>query len=192
MDATLGRFELAKAGIFQSSEWAESHDAFFTVDDVPSEVRSSVSFDSDMLNMKCTNIAKVTVKSFEIAEELATEGCAWRVHLSHENVIPADKLPDMILPDKVRIKQRKSFTYKNADATAVWKYDFTLSWTAPTKDEAQQMQFGDVEPEYEFEVELQYAHPDLSDDYLTDSILAKLQDLDLVNGLCVTPCRAVI
>ena len=116
------------------------------------------------------------------SEQLSTASKrGWRVSISHEKPVKTEELPTIVLPTWVRIKQRKSFRYTNADETARWRYDATLAWSAPTKTEAERAQ-KEQPPTYEFEIELEYAHPDVSDEYVAESLLAKMGDHPWTQG----------
>ena len=50
-----------------------------------------------------------------------------------------------------------------------------MSWSGKNKEEAECSQFKDA-PKYEFEIELVSAHPDVSEEYLAESLLMKMCD----------------
>ena len=65
-----------------------------------------------------------------------------RVSVNFEETIStssvAANIPPRVQPKYVRIKNRKSFIYQPAHATTpLWSLDFTKSWSAATRSEAE-------------------------------------------------------
>lgn len=184
MDAMLGKFAQAAPGTFEETDWTESHDTFFPVPGVDFDIRGTTNIHDATLKMESVNVAKSREVTLDVgplgdADDSSSE---WRICLSRERHVPPASLPVVVKPSMVRIKQRKSFRYRNADATVIWRYDFTISWTGADKTETERRQFSDEEPTYEFELELEHAHPDVSLDYLARSLLLKLADHGLVRA----------
>ena len=76
-----------------------------------------------------------------------------RISLSLEQEVNADMIPQIIQPDYVRIKQRKSFYYTPLGfPEPMWVFDMTLSWSGQTKAEAEKKQYSEL-PVYEIECE---------------------------------------
>ena len=171
-------FEKAEPGTLKATSWSESQDTFFFAPLLNSDVRSTVSVDEDMLQMHCINVVKhrIGVVDLPDPDDAETTDRSWRLCLSQECEASAQKIPDVVKPNAVRIKQRKSYTYTNKDNTTTWRYDFTMTWAGKTKTEAEALQFS-TSPRYEFEIELVHAHPDVSDEYLCESLLLKMQDI---------------
>ena len=126
------------------------------------------------MELICTNVIKD-------AKHITTVGGAdgttqaWKVALTSEWQLANDELPSVACPHRVCIKQRKSFLYTNTDGTLTWRYDFTLTWEGKSKSTAEAKQFSE-EPVCEFEIELVYAHPDVSEIYIAESIIMKMME----------------
>lgn len=188
MENLLGKFERAQCGTFEVSGWEESCDTFFHAPGISSQVRATSWGDSEKISYNCVNVVKTCISKIDTVSK-QTPSLSWRIVLNIEQQLLTENLPTFVKPLYVRIKQRRSFTYMNPDKTVSWRYDLTLTWSGKNKHEAEKSQITN-EPKYEFEIELVYAHDDVSIDYLTESMLLKmcdhLSDLKLAPSLsCV-------
>ena len=185
LDAILTKFE--SSGFEEETPWTETHDYFYRVQ-LPCgvanggpphggkteavEVRSTMQPDIDDLKLRVNHIAKQRKSMAVLAG--ASDQC-WKIVLSKEVPLEASVLPQVATPHLVRIKQRRSFVYRSARSGLSWRFDFTLSFSGTTKTEAEQRQQRE-DATFEFEVELLDAHVDLSDAYIAESLVMKLQD----------------
>jgi hypothetical protein len=179
MNHLLAKFEEASCETFEKTPWSESQDTFFRSSHVAGMVRGTCYTDEASLTMHCSNVLKTRTACTHCAPS-GSGACGdsrqgWRISLSAERNLPDEIVPCLVEPVFTRIKQRKSFRYRNSNGSVVWRFDFTLVWSGVNRTEAEQKQFSE-EPAYEFEVELEYAHPDVSERYISEALLLKLYD----------------
>jgi hypothetical protein len=111
---------------------------------------------------------------------LDARGGRWdvRVALSREERVPATQLPSSIQPQRVVLRQRKTFLCGDCAGRPLWALDFTLAWAGKTRAAAERMQ-RQHEPEYHIECECLEpgAYLQQHDDvYVAASILMKMSD----------------
>jgi hypothetical protein len=102
-----------------------------------------------------------------------------RVAIGRERSVALGTLPAVVHPNYVRIKQRRSFLCRcTADPSRSWRYDFTLTWGAKTKDAAERA-VRTTSPTYEVEIETPgkvflNSYPP---SYIATSLVLKVADL---------------
>ena len=159
--------------------WQESHDYIYN--HLGQRIRTSAFFENGKIeqrHMLKTTLSKTTM-GFEPMDGAGCGGhpcdISVRCTISQEQAIKPKLIPDIVRPQFVRIKQRRSFR------SECWAFELTRTWGGKTRQEAEQKQ--DSSPAiYEFEVEctdpLQYFQQEYhTDEYIATSILMKMRDL---------------
>jgi len=145
--------------------WREMHDYIFRIGNA--QVRTTVGFDPSTGQASSRTVHKKILKIRDYAyvptigegPRISLLAADVRVALSEERVIRESSLPKWgpaRVPLRVRIKQRRSFYYtparqegRSGDVSAteavgkkdaVWRFDFTLVWSARTLAQAQRLQ----------------------------------------------------
>ena len=183
IDSILNKFENAGDDVVESNGgWKEFHDYFYEHKGKTIRCRSSTN--DKTLEIECENIEKQRHESIQIPEDDTGEyRRAWRISLSTEQKLEPADIPNIVKPTFVRITQRKSYNYKNKDSTMRWRYDISLVWSGHSKTDAEKKQFSE-DPLYEFEIELEYCHPDISDLYTARSLWCKMMEHLWINPIC--------
>ena len=154
----------------QSEDWVESHDYFYTHND--QRVRTSVRFHPDegirTQHLIKTPLGKVTM-GFPQAGPLLV-----RAAIQQEQEVNPKLVPNIVNPDFVRIKQRRSFV------KGCWAFEMTRCWEGKTREAAEAKQVKD-DTVYEFEVECirpsEYFQKEYhTDEYIATSLLMKMKD----------------
>lgn len=133
--------------------WVEMQD-FFYKDLKGQTIRTSVMYNEETQQIETRHLIKKNFEQHTIAVD-GSENPDIRVAVSVEqevnsNVVP---IPEIVTPEFVRIKQRKSFIYTPPDfQEPIWRFDLTMSWCGVTKAEAEQKQRTEA-PIYEIECE---------------------------------------
>jgi len=171
------------------SAWNEMHDFIFRVGST--QMRTTVSYDANLDEGVRRTVKKriVRLKDFSYLSTLGGVprtgmlSADVRIALSEETMVDEDTLPEWgkkRRPLRVRIKQRRSFNYTPAGASKpVWRFDFTLVWSAKTLKRAQLKQRVE-EPNYELECELinpkGYLEDELDDRKVAKDLLLKIRE----------------
>jgi len=183
-------------------DWEETHDYYYELPPHPEDlrgqgilVRTSVAFRKSVgepARLVTEHICKQIrdKQDFRFVADnrmgaVSPPGTDVRVTLNFEENIPADNIatsiPPRVQPKYVRIKNRKSFVYQPSHATVpIWSLDFTKSWSAPTRSEAEMKQ-RNQQTIYEIEVECldPYTYmnnPQRDQFYLATSLMLKMRD----------------
>lgn len=164
--------------------WAESQDVYYTVDvprqysgadkALRAQVRTSVGVDGQrqLVLVHCikTKLKTVDMRLKSRGEDTcllresrrhpsARDGpaprcAAARLAISLERKIPVGTLPIAVIPDFVRIKQRKRFLLNSLGVELpAFSVDMTLVHSGRSKQEAEQKQASGTDTQYEVEVE---------------------------------------
>ena len=154
--------------------WEESHDYFYTHQG--QRIRTSVSFDGG--NMMATHLLKTTIAKITMGFEQNSDVCV-RTTISQEQKIHPKVIPDIVKPNFVRIKQRRSF--KNG----CWAFDLTRTWCGNTRQDAETLQ-DQGKPTIEFEIECikpkEYFQSEYhTDEYVATSMILKMRDFMPLN-----------
>lgn len=168
MDAVLGMMQ-DSSHVSGDAEWQEDHDYFFDVAGAP--LRSRVHFDTNSMMLNSETIRKVRLGAIDLESGGDYDV---RVALAREAPVCAKEIPASVMPSRVRIMQRRRF----CTAASSWAFDFKMTWTGCSVDEAERMQ-QQQEPRFEIECELVNAEEALrahSDEYLAASLLLKMSD----------------
>ena len=145
MEAIVTKLEQYQ-GWYDQIDWAESVDYF------AGDVRYTTGYDHRDFSIKHSAVRKRTLASHDLISDAA---CDMRVSRKQEQPVDIEKeLPVLFKPDHVRIKQRRTFTYRPSEwDKGVWRYDLTMVWSGATKTEAERWQQRDHPPLYEVEIE---------------------------------------
>lgn len=171
MDAII---DMLKHSSFVSGndEWTESTDFLFMHE--AKQMRTRVNYDSDRMQIQSLTIEKQAIDS--VICHTTNHNADIRVALKLEHAV--EHPPDVVNPFLVRIKQTRRFCIEGTKG-CVWAYDFSLTWSGPTKTAAELVQLnGDAVFEIECEL-LNYTDYvyDNTDAYIATSILLKMTDL---------------
>tara|TARA_B100000683_G_scaffold138619_1_gene135095 strand:+ start:284 stop:1072 length:789 start_codon:yes stop_codon:yes gene_type:complete len=175
---------LATNAAISTHEWVEHHDFFYA----PTQtilnrqpdcgtVRTRVKFNCYNLDIEKVTVTKTKLR--EVIVKTANSDQAVRIVLSRERTIPEELLPNTTATSHVRIQTRKVAEWAHDSPQAAWRYDFSLTWAADTRSQAERLK-KDAPPRYEFELEL-LASPYLqkhTDRYIATSMLLKSCDFD--------------
>lgn len=123
-----------------------------------------------------------------------TTGGAQDLRISKRKEVPVhidSEMPTVFSPTHVRIKQRRSYTYRPRNGEwqgDVWRYDISIIWSGRTKTEAERWQRSDRPPIYEVEIEYiggaAYLHH-AGTDNVSRSMCLKCADLiDDLEAMC--------
>lgn len=154
-----------------TAEWVESVDVFFR--------HNAHTFRTSICGDNIKHIEKVRMTSQflrcqSVRAAISSEcGLDLRFSISSETPIPTEHLPAFTNTTLVRIKQRKSYTFRH------WRFDVSRVWQGETRLSADNAQKNSA-PNYEVELELVDAAPYLeahSDEYIAKSMCMKLWDL---------------
>jgi len=157
--------------------WSETQDVYYTVDVAPQysgyakatklQVRTTVGVDAQrkvslqhtvkkrlkVVDMKLRVRGEAPCLLADSRASLLPCGDA-RMAVSLEQKIPSGALPIAVVPDLVRIKQRKRFLLSSLGVEKpAFAIDATLVFSGKSKREAEQKQASGAEPTYEVEVE---------------------------------------
>jgi hypothetical protein len=183
-------------------DWEETHDYYYELPPHPEDlrgqgilVRTSVAFRKQGDSM-AEIVTEHTCKQVRDKQDfryvanhrmggMSPPGMDVRVSLNFEEIIPADSvatsIPARVQPKYVRIKNRKSFIYQPAHSTVpIWSLDFTKSWSASTRSQAETKQ-KQQQTVYEIEVECLDPYTYMNDPrrdqfYLATSLMLKMRD----------------
>lgn len=186
-------------------DWEQTHDYYYELPPHPEDlrgkgilVRTSVSFVKEGGDEEAHIVTKHMCKHVRdkydfryvsgarfAGAHMPHPGMDIRVGLNFEETIPADSvatnIPPRVQPKFVRIKNRKSFIYQPAhSAVPLWSIDFTKSWSAATRSEAELKQKSG-QTVYEIEVECLDPYMYMNDPrrdqfYLATSLMLKMRD----------------
>ena len=133
-------------GWHQKTDWTESTDYFLQ------DIRLSVEYDDGSYSIKRSACRKHTYESYDLLTDTTYD-----IRVCRKREIPVDveqEMPTVFRPTHVRIKQRKTYTYRPRDSEGgVWRYDLSIVWHGETKTAAEQWQRSDRTPVYEVEIE---------------------------------------
>ena len=156
--------------------WVESQDVFYSVElspeicgyDKPTklQVRTSVGLDANkqliLVHILKRRLRSVTMQavplgsnatSLDGVEQLSTPLLA-RISVSIEQSLPLHLLPVAVMPDFVRIKQRKRFLLNSLGIEPpAFAFDLTIVYSGTTKSEAEKRQATGAAASYEVEIE---------------------------------------
>ena len=161
------------------SSWHEIQDVFFTMSlpndidknntrlDQKTLIRTSVGEDSDgnvqlihchKKKLQNVDMEMRTLDSSSCAVDLTRntkfEGFDARVSASLEKQVPVELLPIAVVPEYVRIKQRKRFFLASLGIDKeTFCFDATIVFSGKTKSEAEQNQNKQQNPSFEIEIE---------------------------------------
>ena len=136
------------------TSWSEMQDFFYT-DNSGKNMRTTVFYDDQNKQIRQHHIIKKVINR-ETALVKGSENPDIRISLAIEQEVDESLVPDVVQPNHVRIKQRKSFFYTPlAFSEPIWVFDMTLSWSGDTKSDAERKQYS-VPPVYEIECELTF------------------------------------
>lgn len=165
-----------------TARWVESVDVFFHAA-TPGSASSPLASQRTLRTSICGDTVKHVEKTRLVSQFLRCQsvraaissecGLDLRAAISSEVPVDAALLPAMTVTTLVRIKQRKSYTFRH------WRFDVTRVWQGPTRLAADDAQKNSA-PSYEVEIELVNAAPYLaahSDEYIAKSLCMKLWDL---------------
>lgn len=156
---------LRASGHLESSHWNEGHCYFFNHNG--RALRTQIEFSSRDLAMQTATVCKVR----EAVLDAPAADLQCRFSLSRET--PVSEVPDVVLPDRVRIRQRASHTYVGKVCTV--RYDLSRTWMGDSKTEAEDEQ-QKAPPRCEVELEVVKAHA-ADADAVARSLLAKVNDV---------------
>ena len=183
------------------TDWKETHDYYYELPPHPEDLRGQAVLVRTTVDFRKEKNQEAQIVTEHICKQprdkqdfrfvpgggnalntLATvPGMDVRVSLNFEEAVPADSIPTRIKPKFVRIKNRKSFIYQPAHAqNPIWSVDFTKSWSAPTRSDAEMKQ-RERETINEIEVECLDPYSYMSDPkrdqfYLATSLMLKMRD----------------
>lgn len=156
-------------------EWVELQDFFYRMGERP--VRTRVSYDPIELTMHSATVHKKKIQ--QVTALCGMANMAVRITLSEEEAITNP--PVTAATEHVRIQQRKvaRWSRERGVERPDWQYELSLSWSGPTKSEAERKQREDgCAPSYEIEVELvsrEYVVRK-TDEHIAASLILKLSD----------------
>lgn len=159
-------------------EWKEETDVFFEANG--KELRTRVTYDSNHMCVHSETTEKKRIRSETYVA--SPKGMDVRLSLKTENIVL--DAPNCVNASLVRIKQRRRFKTQNN----VWAFDFSMTWSGRTKDEAERAQMENepvLEVECEFLNDMSYLQQH-SDTHIAASILLKMMDL-LPRKTCIQP-----
>lgn len=156
-------------------EWVEEQDFLFSVSGKDS-FRTRVRYTSDNLSVQPHTVCKDRLGDEDF--RVVCESGLFKVpdiRISLKTEDPVLAVPTCTQTLLVRIKQRRRFV----TADGCWAFDFAMSWSAPTKTEAESKQ-ATSDPVFEVECELIDAEQVLAshtDSRIATSLLLKICDM---------------
>lgn len=150
---------------FTSTLWDERHCYFYTHNG--RTLRTQVDFVSTDMVMRSTTVCK---ERRSIVDAVISNGMQCRVSLSSER--PVQDVPELVMPNHVRIVQRASHTL--AGRTCTVRYDLSRTWPGSSKSDAETQQ-QTTPARCELELELVACHTDAAS--VARSFVAKIEDL---------------
>jgi len=159
--------------------WAEMQDFYYT-DKSGQNMRTTVFYDDQSKQIRQHHIIK-KVMNRETVIVKGSENPDIRISLAVEQEVDESLVPEVVQPNYVRIKQRKSFFYTPLGfSEPIWVFDMTLSWSGNTKSDAERKQYS-TSPVYEIECEclspIAYRlHKQEKRGFVARSLLLKLLD----------------
>ena len=175
-----------------STPWRQVHDYYYACNG--RQIRTRVHFNSDDLSVVTKHVEKRKVMQRTFRASHAVDGAYrpdLRVALSEERVVDAADVPNCVQPSHVRLRQRKSYLVGrcvNDRHVPDWRFDFTMSWDADTRDAAELLQKTQSPV---FEVECELINPQYtvarSDEHIATSLLLKVKDLIADTSIAWTP-----
>ena len=174
LEQLLARLSTADPNVFESSSaWLESSGVFYKIPSLPHLVRGEVHIDPLSLTATPKTVYKLRLRNVD----LTTRQFNVRITLSRETLLPDHMIPEVVTPEFIRVKHRKSFVRSSSDDSARFSYDITQAWSGASMKEIERNQSSPtVSPSYEFEIEHKYSHPDLRPEWVAASLLLKIQD----------------
>jgi hypothetical protein len=161
------------------TNWSEMQD-FYYENKSGQKMRTTIYYDDQNKQIRKHHIIKKVIDQENIIVK-GSENPDIRISLAVEHEIDEEFVPEVVEPNFVRIKQRKSFFYTSLGfSDANWIFDMTLSWSGKTKSIAEQKQQNEC-PIYEIECEclapLAYRlHKQEKRSFVARSLLLKLLD----------------
>lgn len=154
------------SGWKEETQWVESEDTTFNINS--GQVRQQRSYDSNdcVVTIKANKKTPIHHTFFRLPlsqqenEHILIDSGAnvIKVAYSMEENVCKNKLPNLVDPLHVRIKQRREFTIdSNAILGAKWRFDLTRTWSGKTHEQAETQQ-RNADPVCE--VELEWIPPD--------------------------------
>lgn len=160
------------AGWAQVDDWNVSHDYFYPIsNDSSQNIRTTTHFVRDkktnQAQLHLTHCAKWSIEKMDFQcynsvqpdgqMQTVRDGQTYdvRVALNYESKINPQDLSDVINPQYVRIKSRKSYFYvskQSPSSKVTWRFDVTKTWSGKTFTQADENQ-AHQSPIYEFELE---------------------------------------
>jgi hypothetical protein len=157
--------------------WTEIHDFFYDgLDNEP--IRTTVMFDETQRKLHQRHIRKKKIASLDLKSHKEID---IRIALAVEEDLDPSIIPEIVEPNLVRIKQRRSYYYTPSGMTdPAWVFDLTLTWQGSTKEEAELNQ-KEIDPVMEVECEclspmLYRQHKQEDHKYVAQSLLRKVLD----------------
>lgn len=159
--------------------WSEMQD-FYYKDNSGQKIRTTIYYDDQNRQIRKHHIIKKVIDQENVIVK-GSENPDIRISLAIEHEIDEAFIPEVVQPDYVRIKQRKSFFYTSLGfSEPIWVFDMTLCWSGKTKSIAEEKQHSEP-PVYEIECEclspMAYRlHKQEKRTYVARSLLLKLLD----------------
>ena len=159
------------------SQWHETQDVFFSMElpeNIPSKhqgqktlIRTTIGENAEgefeLTHCYKSKINKVDMEmqtidssscSMNVTRNTKFEGFDARISASLEKKIPVELLPIAVVPEFVRIKQRKRFFLTSLGIDKeTFSFDATIVFSGKTKSEAEQKQSRQENPSFEIEIE---------------------------------------
>jgi hypothetical protein len=131
-------------------DWSQSRDAFYKISN-GMQIRTETSVSSDFK----VNIKHIWKQKLFDSDFYENNNIGARLAYNREiNISSIYNIPLIIIPDFVRLKQRKSLVWTEPSSNLQFHCDFTLSWHGKSFLEADAMQAIRNLPQYEIEFEI--------------------------------------
>lgn len=139
--------DFVSCGLTDNGGWTEIVDYFYVTQD-RTQARTRVRFDSQKMCVDTEHVHKHAVHS-ELLKQ-SEDGRCVRVSLCDET--PIHTPPDVCVPTRVRIQQRRTFDDVRG-TSVVWRYEISRTWSAASRSAVEHQQHMNP-PTYEVECEL--------------------------------------
>jgi len=159
--------------------WSEMQDFHYT-DQSGQTIRTTVFYNDKNKEIQTHHIIKKIIDRENVLVK-GSDNPDIRISLSVEYEIDEAFVPEVVQPEYVRLKQRKSFFYTPLGfSEPIWVFDMTLSWSGDSKSDAERKQYSEP-PIYEIECEclspMAYRlHKQEKRTFVARSLLLKLLD----------------
>ncbi len=131
--------------------WSEMQD-FHYKNQLGQNMRTTVFYDDKKKQIRKHHIIKKVIDRENVLVK-GSDNPDIRMSLSVEHEIDESFVPEIVQPNYVRLKQRKSFFYTPLGfSEPIWVFDMTLSSSGNTKSDAERKQYSEP-PIYEIECE---------------------------------------